>query len=131
MLLRKSGLSLGTKNSFKYRFPVIPLEGDVSLSQAKWNQICSEPERFYYRHNGEKVATTLVNPDFVRHHKTIATQLIYYKRFDSFKIAERVEGPMPCKLMAVVIDTATQRVCTVYPTDKPKAGSKEYKPAGS
>lgn len=105
--------------------------GDVSLSRAKWNQICSEPERFYYRHNGEKVATTLVNPDFVRHHKTIASQLIYYKRFDSFKIAERVEGPMPCKLMAVVIDTATQRVCTVYPTDKPKAGSKEYKPAGS
>jgi hypothetical protein len=29
MLLRKSGLSLGTKNSFKYRFPVIPLEGKV------------------------------------------------------------------------------------------------------
>jgi hypothetical protein len=51
-------------------------------------------------------------------------------RFDSFNILEGVEGAMRCKFMAVVIDTATQRVCTAYPTDKPKPGSKEYKPEG-
>lgn len=105
--------------------------GEVSLSQGKWDQICSQPERFYYRHNGEKIPTALIAPDHVRHHKNIADQFIYYKKFDSFKIADNVEGPMLCKLMAVVIDTATQRVCTVYPTDKPKVGSREYKPEGS
>jgi hypothetical protein len=101
--------------------------GDVSLSRDKWDRICSEPERFYYRYNGDKVATTLVAPDFVRHHKDVATQFFYYKRFEKFVISENIEGPFPCKLMVVVIDTETQRICTVYPTDKPKPGSKELK----
>jgi len=105
--------------------------GEVTLSQGKWNEICAEPERFHYRHNGEKIPTTLITPDSVRHHSSTASQFIYYKRFDKFKIAENVEGPMACKFMAVVIDTATQRVCTVYPTNKPKSGSKEYKPEAS
>jgi hypothetical protein len=105
--------------------------GDVAFSKGKWDAICSKPERYYYRHNGEKVATTLITPDFVRHHKDIPTQFFYYKRFETFKIAETIEGPMACKLMAVVIDTATQRLCTVYPTDKPKTGSRQYKPQGS
>lgn len=104
--------------------------GEVSLSRKKWDEICGEPERFFYRHNGEKIATTLVVPDFVRKHKLIGSQFIYYKRFESFKILEGVESSMPCKFMAVVIDTATQRVCTVYPTDKVKSGAKEYKPEG-
>jgi len=39
-----------------------------------------------------------------------------------------IEVPSPAKLMAVVIDTETARVRTVYPTDKPKSGSKEYNP---
>ena len=105
--------------------------GEVFLSQKKWDEICAEPERFFYRFNGEKVPTTLINPDFVRQHGKIPSQFIYYKRFDKFKVAENVEGPMPCKLMAVVIDIATQRVCTVYPTDKPKPGGREFKPEGS
>jgi hypothetical protein len=114
----------------KAEFPT-KYHGEVSLSQKKWDEICREPERFYYRLNGEKVPTTLVAPDFVRQHGRIATQFIYYKRFDSFKIMEGVEAPLPCKLMAVVIDTTTGRVCTVYPTDRHKPGSKEYKPEGN
>jgi hypothetical protein len=105
--------------------------GEVTLSRQKWDTICDQSERFYYRHNGEKIPTTLVTPDFVRHHKDTATQFIYYKAFDKFTIVENVEGPVPCKFMAVVIDAATQRVCTVYPTIKPKSGSKEYKPEGA
>jgi len=104
--------------------------GEVTLSREKWDTICDQPERFYYRLNGEKISTTLVTPDFVRHHKDNTTQFIYYKAFEKFTIVEGVEGPVPCKFMSVVIDTATQRVCTVYPTDKPKSGSKEVKPVG-
>ena len=103
--------------------------GEVTLSRAKWDQICSQPERFYYRYNGEKVSTTLVAPDYVRHHKYVQTQFLYYKKFESFQIAERIDGPMPCQFMAVVIDTATQRICTLYPTNKPKTGTKEYNPS--
>ena len=69
--------------------------GEVSLSQGKWNQICSQPERLFYRKNGEKVATTLVAPDMVRHHKVIASQLIYYKRFDSFVIGDSMVVGLP------------------------------------
>jgi hypothetical protein len=117
-------ISFGTNGRIK--FPT-KYHGQISFSKAKWDDICSRPERFFYRYNGDKVATTLVNPDLVRHHKKFANQFIYYKQFKSFKIAENVEGPMPCKHMAVVIDTHTKRICTVYPTDKPKLG-KEYKP---
>lgn len=104
--------------------------GEVTLSRRKWDEICKEPERFFYRYNGEKIATTLVAPDFVIKHGRIESQFIYYKRFDKFKILEGVESSMPCKFMAVVIDAATQRVCTVYPTDRVKTGTREYKPEG-
>lgn len=104
--------------------------GEVTLSKWKWDQICKEPERFYYKYNWEKVPTTLVAPDYVRHHKIISTQFMYYKKFDTFMVTDKVEGPLPCKFMAVVVDTATQCVCTVYPTDRPKLG-KEYKGEGS
>lgn len=110
----------------KARFPT-KYHGEVSFSQGKWWDICARPERYYYRLNGDKVGTTLVNPDLVRHHSANQSQFMYYKRFDKFTIAEGIEAPGPAKFMAVVIDTATQRVCTVYPTDKPKPG-KEYKP---
>ncbi len=110
----------------KARFPT-KYHGEVSFSQGKWWDICARPERYYYRLNGEKVETTLVNPDSVRHHPKAPKQFIYYKRFDKFKIAAGVEGPLPAKFMAVIIDTETKRLCTVYPTDRPKAG-KEYKP---
>lgn len=105
--------------------------GEVTLSKRKWDEICAEPERFYYRHNGEKVPTTLIAPDLVRHSTCKDTQLIYYKQFEKFKISEGVEAQFAVKLMAVIIDTATQRICTVYPTNKPKSGTKEYKPEGS
>ncbi len=105
--------------------------GDVTLSNKKWDEICSEPERFFYRHNGEKVPTTLIAPDVVMHHKHITTQFIYYKRFETFKVTDKAEGSLPCKLMAVIIDTSTQRVCTVYPTNRPKPESKEYRTGGS
>lgn len=113
--------------SGKITFPT-KYHGEVTLSKAKWDQICAQPERYYYRHNGDKIPTTLIAPDHCRYHKSIGSQYIYYKKFESFKLAERIEGPLPCKYFAVVIDTATQRICTVYPTDKPKPGTKEYKP---
>jgi hypothetical protein len=55
--------------------------GEVTLSKTKWDIICSEPERHYYRFNGEKIATTLINPDIVRHHKAERNQVLYYKKF--------------------------------------------------
>ena len=107
------------------RFPT-KYHGEITLSKAKWGIICGQPERFYYRLNGEKVATTLINPDFVRHHRTQAHQAFYYKSFDTCKISDTLEAPVRCKFWAVIIDTLTQRVCTVYPTDKPKPG-REFK----
>ena len=103
--------------------------GDVTLSEKKWDDICGKPERSYYRHNGEKVATTLVTPDNVRPHKHEKHQFFYYKQFESFKLAEGVRVSFGAKYMSVVIDAEFQRVCTVYPADQPKTG-KEYKPAG-
>jgi hypothetical protein len=105
--------------------------GEVTLSHTKWDIICNQPERYYYRRTGEKVPTTLIAPDYVRHYKTITSQFIYYKKFESFRITDGIDGPLPCKYFAVVIDTARGRVCTVYPTDKPKTGSKEYKSPGA
>ena len=55
--------------------------GGVTLSKAKWEIICGEPERDYYRFNGEKIATTLINPDSVRHHRHEKNQFFYYKKF--------------------------------------------------
>ena len=99
--------------------------GDVSISKAKWDEICQEPERFYYRENAEKVATTLVNPDEVRYSRNYDNQFIYYKKFEAIKIGNR-EVNSKVKYWAVVIDIVTERICTIYPTPRPKAGS-EYK----
>jgi hypothetical protein len=104
--------------------------GEVTLSERKWNDICGKPERQYSRYNGDKVATTRVAPDHVRHHKHEKSQFLYYKQFEAFKLSEGVQVSLGAKFMAVVIDTNTQRVCTVYPVDEPKTG-KEYKPAGA
>lgn len=102
--------------------------GDVTLSKAKWAKICSQPERLYYKYNGDKVSTTLIAPDYVRYNRTIPTQFMYYKAFDTFQISDTVDTTFPCKFMTVIIDTQTERVCTVYPVAKPKLG-KEYKPS--
>ena len=98
--------------------------GEVSLSKGKWDEICQEPERFYYRDNAEKVPTTLVNPESVRHSKHGGSQFIYYKKFDTIKIGNK-EVDASIKYWAVVIDSITKRICTVYPTLKPRKG-KEY-----
>ena len=103
--------------------------GEVTLSERKWNDICAKPERQYYRYNGDKVATTLVTPDYVRQHRLEKSQFLYYKQFETFKLSEGTGVSLRAKFMAVVLDTTTQRVCTVYPVDKPKSG-KEYRPAG-
>lgn len=75
--------------------------------------------------NGDKVATTLIAPDVVRHHTSIRTQFLYYKKFPKWQLAAGVEGP--AMMMAVVIDTEAQRVCTMFPVHQPKRG-REYKP---
>lgn len=102
--------------------------GDVSLSKAKWETICGEPERAYYRFNGDRVATTLINPDSVRHHRHEPNQFFYYKRFLRLNMNEIVEaGPFWGVYFAVIIDVSTSRVCTVYPVEQPKPG-KAFKP---
>ena len=101
--------------------------GEVTFSRAKWDKVCSQPERWYYRHNGDKVATTLVAPDNVRCNDYDKNKFFYYKRFERFSISERVDEPMVCKYMAVLIDISTKRICTVYPVQKPKSGQ-EFKP---
>ena len=49
----------------------------VSISKKKWFEICKEPERYYYKENGDKLATTLINPDYVRHHNSVPSQFLY------------------------------------------------------
>lgn len=104
--------------------------GDVTLSKVKWDIICAQPERFFYRFNSEKVPTVLINPDLVKCHRTEPRQVIYYKSFDTCKINDTTEITVRCKWWAVIVDTKTKRVCTIYPTDKPKPG-KEFKGGGA
>ena len=99
--------------------------GVVSLSKAKWQEICQEPERFYYQDNAEKVSTTLINPDHVRYSHNHKNQLVYYKEFETFKLGDK-EVNSKVRFWAVIIDSTKKRVCTIYPTPKPKTG-KEYK----
>ena len=99
--------------------------GVVSLSKTKWEEICQQPERFYYQDNAEKISTALVNPDHVRHSHNHSDQFVYYKKFDTFQLGNKMVNSF-VKYWAVIIDCSTKRICTVYPTPKPKAG-KEYK----
>ena len=102
--------------------------GDVTLSKGKWETICQQPERKHYQHNGDKIATTLINPDNVRHHSREKTQFFYYKKFDIMELDKTISGIPPHGVyFAVVIDVSTMKICTVYPVEKPKPG-KEYKP---
>jgi hypothetical protein len=95
--------------------------GDVTLSSSKWGKICSEPERQYYSLNGEKVATALVAPDWVKQHKTIDSQFVYYKRFNTMHLHAGLEPAAISPIyFAVIIDTNVSR--TVYPTKKIKPG---------
>ncbi len=102
--------------------------GEVTLSKKKWDKICSHPERQWYKFNTEKVPTTLVTPDYVRHHHNYQNQVIYYKQFSQYKLSEHITVPAAkhFSFFAVIIDTETDKVCTSYPLDKPKKG-KEYK----
>lgn len=106
------------------RFPT-KYHGEVTLSEMKWGIICSQPERRYYKHNGEKIPTTLINPDYVRHHKSNPHQVLYYKQFDRYRITETAEIPLRSGFCCVILDTSTARVCTVMPTRKLKKG-KEF-----
>lgn len=102
--------------------------GEVTLSEPKWNVICSQSERSYYRYNGEKIGTTLINPDEVRHHSHEPDQFFYYKKFPKITVTNGVEySPKDGVYFAVIVDAATAKICTVYPVNKPKSG-KAYKP---
>ena len=97
--------------------------GDVALSQGKWDTICSQPERLHYRLNGEKIATTLINPDSVRIHQHEPHQFFYYKRFTKLSINDGVDITYQSGVyFAVVIDANTGRICTVFPVETPKLG---------
>jgi hypothetical protein len=112
----------------KATFPT-KYHGEVTLSKVKWDTICSEPERFYYRFNGEKIATTLINPDSIRHHRYEQNQFFYYKKFLNINLNGIVEmGSFWGVYFAVVIDVNTARICTVYPVEQPKPG-KAFKPS--
>lgn len=105
--------------------------GDVTLSSGKWDTVCQQPERLYYRFNGEKVATTLINPDYVRHHKRDTSQFLYYKKYVNIRLSEHiVMGPKDGVYFAVIVDMNSRRICTVYPVDEPKPG-KEFKGGGT
>ena len=98
--------------------------GELTLSEKKWDTICRAPERSYYKFNGEKIATTLINPDIVRYHRQEKQQLLYYKKFTRLRYNEDgVEFNFQTGIyFAVVIDTTTSRICTVYPVEDPKPG---------
>lgn len=123
-----ANIAFGTDG--KADFPT-KYHGYVTLSSTKWAIICGKPERSFYQFNGEKIATTLISPDQVRHHAKEPTQLFYYKRFTSLQLSAGVETPCPQGVWyAVIIDTATGRICTVYPVPTPKPG-KAYVPPKS
>jgi hypothetical protein len=97
--------------------------GDVTLSKGKWDRICGEPERLYYRFNGEKIATTLINPDQVRSHQREPNQFFYYKKYSKLSMDGTVEITLGLGVyFAVVIDAEAGRICTVYPVETPKPG---------
>jgi hypothetical protein len=97
--------------------------GEVTLSEAKWNIICSQPERAYYRYNGDKIGTTLINPDQIRHHRHEPNQLFYYKKFLSLNYNSEVEMKAFWGVyFAIVIDTESSKICTAYPVEEPKPG---------
>ena len=98
--------------------------GEVSVSKAKWDEVCQEPERFYYRENAEKIATALVNPEHVRHSKNYPNQFMYYKKFEMVRIGGK-EVISRAPYWAIVIDVSTRKICTLYPTPRVKSG-KEY-----
>ena len=103
--------------------------GEVSISKAKWDEICQEPERFYYRENAEKVATALINPEHVRYSKNYQNQFVYYKKFEMIRLGgKEVNSRAP--YWSVIIDVSTKKICTLYPTPKPKSG-KEYTGEGA
>ena len=78
--------------------------------------------------NGEKVATTLVAPDWVKQHPKENSQFVYYKRFNSVQLQGGLEPDVISAIFfAVIIDMNTSKVCTVYPTDKIKPG-RRFKP---
>ena len=102
--------------------------GEVTLSEAKWNIICLQPERVYYRFNGEKIGTTLINPDQVKHHKHEPNQFFYYKKFLGLNMNSGVEMKTFWGVyFAVIIDAESGRICTVYPVREPKPG-KAFRP---
>ena len=111
-------LNFGTDK--RAHFPT-KYHGNVSLSKEKWDEVCQETERFYYKNNAEKIPTTLINPETVRHSKHGGNKFIYYKRFETIMIGNK-EVEAKIKYWAVVIDSDTKRVCTVYPTPKPRIG---------
>src|SRR5258708_38906694 len=85
--------------------------GEVTLSKDKWEIICAAPERLYYKFNGEKIATTLINPDSVRRHKTEPSQFFYYKRFSNITLdGVLAVNPPSGVYFAVVIDDGTKRI---------------------
>lgn len=101
--------------------------GEVTLSKTKWDKVCAEPERTYYRFNGDKIGTTLINPDAVRLSALYQNQFNYYKRFHNVHLSEQVEVPtvpggFPFPFFCVIIDASTKRVCTTYPVAVPKPG---------
>jgi len=102
--------------------------GEVTLSKVKWDIICAEPERAYYRFNGEKIATTLINPDSVRKHRHEENQFFYYKKFLNINLNGIVEwGTFWGIYFAVIVDASSGRICTIYPVREPKPG-KVFKP---
>lgn len=102
--------------------------GYVTLTRGNWEtHICVKPERYYYRLNGEKVATTLIAPDTVRCHAQAEHQFIYYKHFRRWQVVAGVDASIAASTMAVVIDEVSRRGCTVYPVIQPKPG-KEFRP---
>jgi hypothetical protein len=97
---------------------------EVTLSRNKWDIICAKPERKHLVFNGEKIATALVNPDEVRKSQDNEDIFFYSKKVDRYVLSEGVTAT-PRKDMGyfvVIIDAKKGRVCTVYPTSKPKAG---------
>ncbi len=102
--------------------------GDFTLSKKVWDEKCSYPERSYFRYNGEKIGTILINPDCIYVSDKHPNQLKYYKEFDRIALSDKITVPTNKhnKMWAVIVDEATRYVCTIYPTEKPRSG-KEYK----
>lgn len=93
------------------------------LRRNTWNIKTKQPERWYLKFNFDKIELTIAYPEEVRRSTKRADSKILYRKFSQMTIAPNITASWD-GYIAVVIDTKTNRIQTIYPTRKIKEGEK-------